>query len=84
MTVRAPGRRQMHLAAYFPGADSTTVWADPRAGSQIGFASIERLARTAERGLFDFFLLADGLRRASTRIGFMTWTWSGGPSRSPC
>uniref|UniRef100_A0AAU2AC32 NtaA/DmoA family FMN-dependent monooxygenase n=1 Tax=Streptomyces sp. NBC_00093 TaxID=2975649 RepID=A0AAU2AC32_9ACTN len=62
MTVRAPGRRQMHLAAYFPGADSTTVWADPRAGSQIGFASIERLARTAERGLFDFFLLADGLR----------------------
>ena len=62
MTVRAPGRRQMHLAAYVPGVDSTTVWADPRAGSQIGFASFERLARTAERGLFDFFLLAEGLR----------------------
>lgn len=52
----------MHLAAYFPGVDSTTVSADPRAGSPIGFASFERLARTAERGLFDFFLLADGLR----------------------
>ena len=62
MTVRAPGRRQMHLAAYVPGVDSTTVWVDPRAGSQIGFASFERLARTAERAKFDFFFLAEGLR----------------------
>ncbi|MFF3379512.1 NtaA/DmoA family FMN-dependent monooxygenase [Streptomyces sp. NPDC002680] len=62
MTVRAPGRKRMHLAAYSPGADGTTVWADPRAGSQIGFAPFERLARTAERGLFDFFLLAEALR----------------------
>ncbi|MFF4157654.1 NtaA/DmoA family FMN-dependent monooxygenase [Streptomyces sp. NPDC001678] len=52
----------MHLAAHFPGVNNTTVWADPRAGSQIDFASFEHLARVAERGLFDFFFLAEGLR----------------------
>ncbi|MFC5803526.1 NtaA/DmoA family FMN-dependent monooxygenase [Streptomyces formicae] len=55
-------RRQMHLAAHFPGVNSTTVWADPRSRSQIDFSSFEHLARTAERGLFDFFFLAEGLR----------------------
>jgi len=58
MTVR----KQVHLAAYFPGVNNTTVWADPHSGSQIDFASFEHLARTAERGLFDFFFLAEGLR----------------------
>ncbi|MFF2526946.1 NtaA/DmoA family FMN-dependent monooxygenase [Streptomyces liangshanensis] len=68
MTTGAPGptapagRRTVHLAAHFPGVNSTTVWADPRAESQIAFSSFERLARTAERGLFDFFFLAEGLR----------------------
>jgi FMN-dependent oxidoreductase (nitrilotriacetate monooxygenase family) len=38
------------------------VWADPAAGSQIDVASFEHLARTAERGKFDFFFLAEGLR----------------------
>ncbi|WP_405721308.1 NtaA/DmoA family FMN-dependent monooxygenase [Streptomyces sp. NBC_00046] len=52
----------MHLAAHFPGVNNTTVWADPRSGSQIDFASFEHLARTAERGRFDFFFLAEGLR----------------------
>ncbi|WP_318207373.1 MULTISPECIES: NtaA/DmoA family FMN-dependent monooxygenase [unclassified Streptomyces] len=52
----------MHLAAHFPGVNATTVWADPRSGSQIDFSSFEHLARTAERGLFDFFFLAEGLR----------------------
>ncbi|MFF5898487.1 NtaA/DmoA family FMN-dependent monooxygenase [Streptomyces argenteolus] len=54
--------RQMHLAAHFPGVNSTTVWTDPRSGSQIDFTSFEHLARTAERGKFDFFFLAEGLR----------------------
>ncbi|MFF3785142.1 NtaA/DmoA family FMN-dependent monooxygenase [Streptomyces sp. NPDC001933] len=54
--------RQMHLAAHFPGVNSTTVWADPRSKSQIDFSSFEHLARTAERGRFDFFFLAEGLR----------------------
>ncbi|MDT0451209.1 NtaA/DmoA family FMN-dependent monooxygenase [Streptomyces sp. DSM 40473] len=59
MTARS---KPMHLAAHFPGVNNTTVWADPRAGSQIDFASFEHLARVAERGLFDFFFLAEGLR----------------------
>ncbi|MFC9621868.1 NtaA/DmoA family FMN-dependent monooxygenase [Streptomyces sp. NPDC056930] len=54
--------RQMHLAAHFPGVNNTTVWADPRSRSQIDFSSFEHLARTAERGRFDFFFLAEGLR----------------------
>ncbi|WTL42563.1 NtaA/DmoA family FMN-dependent monooxygenase [Streptomyces brevispora] len=54
--------KQMHLAAHFPGVNNTTVWADPRSRSQIDFSSFEHLARTAERGLFDFFFLAEGLR----------------------
>ncbi|MFE5245351.1 MULTISPECIES: NtaA/DmoA family FMN-dependent monooxygenase [unclassified Streptomyces] len=54
--------KQMHLAAHFPGVNSTTVWTDPRSRSQIDFSSFEHLARTAERGKFDFFFLAEGLR----------------------
>ncbi|MEU6842038.1 LLM class flavin-dependent oxidoreductase [Streptomyces sp. NPDC046716] len=59
--------RQIHLAAHFPGVNNTTVWADPRSKSQIDFASFEHLGRTAERGLFDFFFLAEGLRLREQR-----------------
>jgi FMN-dependent oxidoreductase (nitrilotriacetate monooxygenase family) len=55
-------RKPVHLAAHFPGVNNTTVWTDPGAGSQIEFDSFAHLARTAERGLFDFFFLAEGLR----------------------
>jgi FMN-dependent oxidoreductase (nitrilotriacetate monooxygenase family) len=55
-------RKPIHLAAHFPGVDNTTVWTDPSAGSQIEFESFVHLARTAERGLFDFLFLAEGLR----------------------
>ncbi|HEY7070214.1 MAG TPA: LLM class flavin-dependent oxidoreductase [Acidimicrobiales bacterium] len=55
-------RKPVILAAHFPGVNNTTVWADPAAGSQIDFASFEHLARAAERGCFDFFFLAEGLR----------------------
>ena len=54
-------RKQIHLAAHFPGVNSTTVWSDPSSGSQTDFASFVHLARTAERGKFDFFFLAEGL-----------------------
>jgi FMN-dependent oxidoreductase (nitrilotriacetate monooxygenase family) len=47
--------KQVHLAAHFPGVNNTTVWSDP-------FSSFVHLAQTAERGLFDFFFLAEGLR----------------------
>ncbi|MEV5613417.1 LLM class flavin-dependent oxidoreductase [Streptomyces sp. NPDC052225] len=62
MTSTGKQRKQIHLAAHFPGVNNTTVWADPRSKSQIDFSSFEHLARTAERGLFDFFFLAEGLR----------------------
>jgi FMN-dependent oxidoreductase (nitrilotriacetate monooxygenase family) len=54
--------KQIRLAAHFPGVNNTTVWSDPESGSQIDFASFRRLAETAERGTFDFFFLAEGLR----------------------
>jgi FMN-dependent oxidoreductase (nitrilotriacetate monooxygenase family) len=54
--------KQIHLAAHFPGVNNTTVWSDPESGSQIEFASFRQLAETAERGTFDFFFLAEGLR----------------------
>lgn len=56
------GKRQIHLAAHFPGVNNTTVWSDPRAGSHIDFGSFVQLAQTAERAKFDFFFLAEGLR----------------------
>jgi FMN-dependent oxidoreductase (nitrilotriacetate monooxygenase family) len=52
----------MHLAVQLPGIHNVVLWADPRSGSQIGVDSFVRLARTAERGKFDFFFLAEGLR----------------------
>ncbi|MFJ6934381.1 NtaA/DmoA family FMN-dependent monooxygenase [Streptomyces sp. NPDC101132] len=55
-------RKQIHLAAHFPGVNNTTVWSDPAAGSQIDFDSFVHFARTAERARFDFLFLAEGLR----------------------
>lgn len=55
-------KKQIHLAAHFPGVNNTTVWSDPAAGSQTDFGSFVHFAQTAERGLFDFLFLAEGLR----------------------
>src|ERR1700721_161041 len=55
-------RKPIHLAAHFPGVNGTTVWTDPESGSQIEFDSFAHMARTAERGFFDFLFLAEGLR----------------------
>ena len=54
-------RKQIHLAAYFPGSFDTTLWTDPACGSMIEFESFERFARTAERGRFDFVFLPEEL-----------------------
>jgi FMN-dependent oxidoreductase (nitrilotriacetate monooxygenase family) len=62
MSGHASGKRQVHLVAHFPGVNSTTVWSDPESGSQIDFASFRHFAQTAERGLFDYIFLAEGLR----------------------
>jgi FMN-dependent oxidoreductase (nitrilotriacetate monooxygenase family) len=55
-------RKQVHLAAHFPGVNNTTVWSDPAAGSHIEFDSFRRFAQAAERGKLDFLFLAEGLR----------------------
>jgi alkanesulfonate monooxygenase SsuD/methylene tetrahydromethanopterin reductase-like flavin-dependent oxidoreductase (luciferase family) len=55
-------RKQIHLAAHFPGVNNTTVWSDPEAGSHIEFGSFVHFAQTAERAKFDFLFLAEGLR----------------------
>lgn len=54
-------RKQVILGAYLGGVNHHTAWWHPEAGSQIDFSSFEHLARTAERGKFDFFFLAEGL-----------------------
>ncbi|MFJ6775624.1 LLM class flavin-dependent oxidoreductase [Kitasatospora sp. NPDC091257] len=59
--------KQIHLAAHFPGVNNTTVWSDPASGSHIEFSSFRHLAQTAERGRFDFFFLAEGLRLRETK-----------------
>ena len=61
-TEMSQRRKQIHLAAHFPGVNNTTVWSDPEAGSHIEFESFVHLARAAERAKFDFFFLAEGLR----------------------
>ncbi len=55
-------KKQVHLAAHFPGVNNTTVWSDPASGSHIEVSSFVHFAQTAERGLFDFMFLAEGLR----------------------
>jgi FMN-dependent oxidoreductase (nitrilotriacetate monooxygenase family) len=60
-------RKQVILAAYFPGVNNTTVWTDPESKSQIEFESFAYLAQTAERGKLDFFFLAEGLRLREQR-----------------
>lgn len=55
-------RRQVHLAAHFPGVNSTTIWSDPRHESQIDFSAFRHFAENAERGFFDYLFLAEGLR----------------------
>jgi alkanesulfonate monooxygenase SsuD/methylene tetrahydromethanopterin reductase-like flavin-dependent oxidoreductase (luciferase family) len=57
----APPRKQVRLAAHFPGVNNTTVWSDPASGGHIDFASFAQLAQAAERARFDFFFLAEGL-----------------------
>ncbi|MFE7505409.1 NtaA/DmoA family FMN-dependent monooxygenase [Promicromonospora sp. NPDC057488] len=55
-------KRRVHLGAHFPGVNATTIWSDPRSGSQIDPASFTYLARAAEAVFFDVFFLAEGLR----------------------
>lgn len=60
--MTASSKRRLRLAAGVPGVNHWTVWGAPDAGSQIDFSTFEHVARTAERGFFDYFFLAEGLR----------------------
>ena len=55
-------RKQIVLAAHFPGVNNQTIWSRPESGSQIDIDSFTRFAATAERGRFDYLFLAEGLR----------------------
>lgn len=77
-------RKPVHLAAHFPGVNNTTVWSDPASGSQIDFDSFVHLARTAERGLFDFSSSPRGYACVSIASAFTISTSSGGPTPSRC
>lgn len=81
--LRGDVMKQMHLAAHFPGVNSTTVWADPRSRSQIDFTSFEHLARTAERGSSTSSSSRRGCGCASTTAASTTSTWSAAPNPSP-
>lgn len=52
----------LQFGAFFQGVNSSTVWKIPEAGSQIDFSSFTHLAKTAEKGNFVAFFLAEGLR----------------------
>ena len=54
-------QKQIIFGAYLGGVNHHTLWHLPESGSQIDFSSFEHTAKTAERGKFDFFFLAEGL-----------------------
>ncbi|GAA4394546.1 NtaA/DmoA family FMN-dependent monooxygenase [Tsukamurella soli] len=53
---------QVHFGVFLQGVNHGTVWSDPASGSQIDFQTFQKVAQTAERGLFDAFFLGEGLR----------------------
>ena len=63
----SPAAKQIILAAHFPGREQHDRVERPRSKSQIEFDSFVHLAQTAERGKFDFFFLAEGLRLREQR-----------------
>ncbi|MGO2112177.1 MAG: LLM class flavin-dependent oxidoreductase, partial [Pseudoclavibacter sp.] len=54
-------RKRMILATAIIGVNEHTLWEHPNAGSQTEFSSFVHVAQTAERGMFDYFFLAEGL-----------------------
>ncbi|MER5965300.1 NtaA/DmoA family FMN-dependent monooxygenase [Streptomyces sp. NPDC002057] len=70
---------QLHFGVFFQGVNHWTIWSDPSSGSQIDPASFLRVARTAERGLFDAFFLGDGLRLRESEGGIHELDVAGRP-----
>ena len=57
--MTSTAKRQIHLAAHFPGVNSTTTWGDLPLGSQIDFGSFIQLAQVAEAAKFDLVFMVD-------------------------
>lgn len=57
----------VHFGVFFQGVNHSTIWSDPRSGSQMNHSTFTQLIRTAERGLFDAFFLGEGLRLREQR-----------------
>ncbi len=55
-------KRQVRFGTSIAGVNHWTLWGHPDAPSQIAPSTFLEQARTAERGLFDFFFLTEGLR----------------------
>ncbi|MFB7541605.1 NtaA/DmoA family FMN-dependent monooxygenase [Streptomyces zaomyceticus] len=70
---------RLHFGVFFQGVNHWTIWSDPSSGSQIDPASFLRVARTAERGLFDAFFLGDGLRLRESEGGIHELDVAGRP-----
>lgn len=70
---------RLHFGVFFQGVNHWTIWSDPSSGSQIDPASFLRVARTAERGLFDAFFLGDGQRLRESEGGIHELDVAGRP-----
>ncbi|PRY11051.1 NtaA/DmoA family FMN-dependent monooxygenase [Kineococcus rhizosphaerae] len=57
----------VRFGVFFQGVNHSTIWSDPRSGSQLHHSTFTQLAQTAERGLFDAFFLGEGLRLREQR-----------------
>ncbi|WP_432544035.1 NtaA/DmoA family FMN-dependent monooxygenase [Kineococcus sp. SYSU DK002] len=57
----------VHFGVFFQGVNHSTIWSDPRSGSQLHPSTFTQLIQTAERGLFDAFFLGEGLRLREQR-----------------
>ncbi|MBD0708822.1 MULTISPECIES: NtaA/DmoA family FMN-dependent monooxygenase [unclassified Streptomyces] len=70
---------RLHFGVFFQGVNHWTIWSDPASGSQIDPSSFLKVARTAERGLFDAFFLGDGLRLRESEGGIHELDVAGRP-----
>src|SRR5579884_2746023 len=75
--MAAENRKRMRLGAHFhPTGNHVAAWLSPDSQRDAGFnfAHYAQLARTAERGKFDFIFLADALATRKGRLqGLSRW-----------
>ncbi|MFI7120715.1 NtaA/DmoA family FMN-dependent monooxygenase [Amycolatopsis sp. NPDC049868] len=62
MTDRHTGKPQLHLGLFYPGIGPQFFWAEPSNAAHTELETYVAVARTMERGLFDYLFLGEGLR----------------------